>query len=143
VFSPDNNHEGRIDSAIGGGGPIDPQSLCGNGNKDNNNNYAQCKACIGHDDLSLISYNSKCFVYSLKEGGGTIVVCFKSVVGSWEKEANWILKILVKIQWADQGRFDKQKRTYWTSEYPPVTIFPFLWYIRHFPEPSVEIQFHS
>jgi hypothetical protein len=81
--------------------------LCGNGNKDNNNNNAQCKACIRRDGLSLISYNCKCLVYSSRDDGDTIVACFKSVVGtSLEKEANWILKKLVKIQGADLRRFD-------------------------------------
>jgi hypothetical protein len=123
VFFPNNNCAGPIDFMIGGGGPINPQSLCGNGNKDNNNNIAQRKACIGQDGLSLISFNCKVLVYSSREGGDTIVVCFKSVVGtSLEKEANWILKILVKIQGADLRRFDKQKKraAFWTGEYPPV-----------------------
>ncbi len=51
------------------------------------------------------------------------MACFKSVVGtSLEKEANWILKILVKIQGADLRRFDKHKKraTLWMGEYPPV-----------------------
>ncbi len=43
VSSPNDNHEGSIESAIGGGD-------------------AQSKACIGHDGLSLIPHN--CFVYS-------------------------------------------------------------------------------
>ncbi len=47
VFSPNNDYAGVIDSVIGGGGPINPQSSCGNGNKDDNNNNAQCEACIG------------------------------------------------------------------------------------------------
>jgi hypothetical protein len=38
VFFPNNGCVGTIDSVIGGGGPINPQSLCGNGNKNNNNN---------------------------------------------------------------------------------------------------------
>jgi hypothetical protein len=65
--------------------------------------------------------------------GDTIVVYFKSVVGSWEKEANWILTILVKIKGADLRRFDKhiKRATLWTGEYPPVMIFTFLWYKRH------------
>jgi hypothetical protein len=39
-----------------------------------------------------------------------------------EKEADWILKILVKIKGADLRRFDKHKKraTLWTGEYPPV-----------------------
>jgi hypothetical protein len=82
VFSPNNNCAGVIDSMIGGGGLINPQSLCGNGNKDNNNNNEQCEACIGRDGLSLISYNCKCLVYFSREGGDTIVACFKSVVGN-------------------------------------------------------------
>ncbi len=47
VFSPNNDCVGVVDFVIGGGGPINPQSLCGNGNKDNDNNNAQHKACIG------------------------------------------------------------------------------------------------
>jgi hypothetical protein len=110
MFSPNNNCAGTINSVIGGGGPINPQSFCGNCNKDDNNNNAQRKACIGRDGLSLISYDCKCLVYSSREGGGTIVACFKSVVGtSLEKEANWILKILLKIQGADLRRLDKRK----------------------------------
>jgi hypothetical protein len=128
VFSPNNDCTCTIDSVIGGDGPINPQSSCGNGNKDNDNNYAQCKVCIGGDGLSLISYNCKCFVYSLREGGNTIVVCFKSVVCSLEKEANWILKILVKIQGADLRWFDKHKKraTLWMGEYSPVMSCTFF-----------------
>jgi hypothetical protein len=51
------------------------------------------------------------------------VVCFKSVEGtSLEKEANWTLKILVKIQGADLRRFNKHKKrqTLWMGEYPLV-----------------------
>jgi hypothetical protein len=84
VSSPDNDCKGGIDSMIGGGGPIDPQSSCGIGNKDGNNNYVQLKACIGHDGLSLFPHNCKCFGYSTRESEDTIVVCFKSAVGSWE-----------------------------------------------------------
>ncbi len=42
VSSHDNDCKGGIDSMIGGGGSIDPQSLCGIGNRDGNgnNNYA-------------------------------------------------------------------------------------------------------
>jgi hypothetical protein len=47
VFSPNNDCTGAIDSMIGGGGPINPQSLCGNGNKEDNNNNVQREACIG------------------------------------------------------------------------------------------------
>ncbi len=114
---------GTIDSVIGGGGPINPQSLCGNGNKDNDINNAQRKACFGQNGLSLISYDRKCLVCSSREGGDTIVAYFQSVVGtSLEKEANWILKILVKIQRADLRRFNKHKKraTLWMGEYPPV-----------------------
>ena len=48
---------------------------------------------------SVISH----FVYSSKECQDTIlVVHFKSVVSSWEREEdNWIIKIFVKIQGAD------------------------------------------
>jgi hypothetical protein len=89
VSSPDNDCKGGIDSMIGGGRPIDPQSLCaGVGNKDGNNNYAQCKACIGRDGLSLFPHDCKCFVYSTRESEDTIVVCFKSAVGSWEGDTN-------------------------------------------------------
>ncbi len=122
MFSPNNDCAGPIDFVIGGGGPINPQSSCGNDNKDDNHNIVQCKACIGRDGLSLISFNCKCLVYSSREGGDTIVVCFKSVVGtSLEKEANRILKILVKIQGADLRRFDKQKKraTLWTGGVSP------------------------
>jgi hypothetical protein len=50
----------------------------------------------------------------LREFADTIVVYFKSAVDSWEKEANWILRILVKIKGADLRRFDKKKRaTLW------------------------------
>jgi hypothetical protein len=73
VFSPTNDCVGAIDSMIGRGGPINPQSSCGNGNKDDNNNNAQREACIGRDGLSMISYNCKCLVYSSREGGHTIV----------------------------------------------------------------------
>jgi hypothetical protein len=100
-----------------------PQSSWCNGNKDNDNNNAQREVCIGQDGLSLISYNCKCLVHSSREDGETIVACFKSVVGtSLEKEANWILKMLVKIQGADLRRFDKHKKraTLWTGEYPSV-----------------------
>jgi hypothetical protein len=41
VSSLNNNWEGGIDSIIGGGGPIDPQALCGVGNNDSNKDYAQ------------------------------------------------------------------------------------------------------
>jgi hypothetical protein len=95
VSSPDNNHKGGIEPAIGGGG-------------------TQYKACIGCDSLSLIPHN--CFGYSSKECQNTIlVVHFKSVVSSWEGD-NWILKIFVKIQGADLWRFDKHKKrpTLWT-----------------------------
>jgi hypothetical protein len=90
MFSPSNDCAGTIDSMIGGGaGPINPQSSCGNGNKDNDNNNAQREACIGRDGLSLISYDCKCLVYFSKGGGDTIVACFESVIGfSLEKEAN-------------------------------------------------------
>ncbi len=62
------------------------------------------------------------------------MVCFKSFVGiSIEKETNWILKILEKIQGADLRRFNKHKKraTLWMGEYPPVMNCPFLWYTRH------------
>ncbi len=61
VFSPDNDHEGAIDSMIGGGGPIDPQSSFSGGSMEDNNDYMHCnKACIiGQNGLSLISYNCK------------------------------------------------------------------------------------
>jgi hypothetical protein len=38
LFSPNNYCVGAIDSVIGGGGPINPQSSCGNGNKDADKN---------------------------------------------------------------------------------------------------------
>ena len=105
VSSPDDDHQGDIEAAIGG---------CD----------AQCKACIGSDVLlSLISHN--CFVYSPRECRDTklVVLHFKSVVSSWEREEdNWITKIFVKIQGADLWRFDKHKKraTLGTGEYPPV-----------------------
>ncbi len=141
VSSPDNNHEGGIESAIGGGDP-------------------QYEACIRRDSLSLIPHD--CFVYSSNECWDTIlVVHFKSVVSSWEREEdNWILKIFVKIQGLDLWRFDKHKKraTLWTlkifvgaqgadlwrfdkhkkratlgtGEYPPeMNCTPFLLYTRH------------
>jgi hypothetical protein len=84
---------------IGGGGPINPQASCGIGNNDCNKDYTQCEACIGHDNLSLFPMVCKGFVYSTREIEDTIVVWFKikSVVGSWERDANWILKIYVTI----------------------------------------------
>jgi hypothetical protein len=105
VSSPDDDHQGDIESAIGG---------CD----------AQCKACIGSDGLlSLIPHN--CFVYSPRECRDTklVVLHFKSVVSSWEREEdNWIIKIFVKIQGADLWRFDKHKKraTLGMGEYPPV-----------------------
>jgi hypothetical protein len=131
VFSPNNDCAGAIDSMIGGGGVINPQSLFGNGNNDNDNNYAQLKACIGRDGLSLIL---QVFSLFIKRRWGHHCVCFKSVVGtSLEKEANWILKILVRIQGADLRRFNKHKKraTLWMGEYPPVMSCTFLWYKRH------------
>jgi hypothetical protein len=107
---------------IGGGGPIDPQSLCGFGNNDGNKDYAQCKACISCDSLSLLPHDCKGFVYFTREIEDTIVVWFMSVVGSWERDANWILKIYVMIQGADLRRFDKLKlrAILGMGEYPPV-----------------------
>jgi hypothetical protein len=69
VSSPDDDHQGDIESAIGG---FD----------------AQCKACIGSGSdvlLSLIPHN--CFVYSPRECRDTklVVLHFKSVVSSWER----------------------------------------------------------
>ncbi len=60
VFSPNIDWTGAMDSVIGGGGPINPQSSCGNRNKDDDNNNVQYEACIGQDGLSLISYDCKC-----------------------------------------------------------------------------------
>jgi hypothetical protein len=95
VSSPNNDHKGSI---IGGGGTVYPQSLCGVGNMDNGNDYAQWEVCIGRDGLFLILHNCMCFVYSLRECGDTIlVVHFKSVVSSWEREDNWILKITSEV----------------------------------------------
>ncbi len=50
------------------------------------------------------------------------MVWFKSVVGSWERDANWILKIYVMIQGADLRRLDKykQRATLGMGEYSPV-----------------------
>jgi hypothetical protein len=66
VSSPNNNCEGGIDSTIGGGGPIDPQALCGIGNNDGNSDYAQLEACIARDSLSLFLHICKSFVYSIR-----------------------------------------------------------------------------
>jgi len=92
VSSPDDDHQGGIESAIGG---------CD----------AQCEACIRSDGLlSLIPHN--CFVYSPRKCRDTKLVFlhFKSVVSSWEREYdNGIIKIFVKIQRADLWRFDKHK----------------------------------
>jgi hypothetical protein len=122
VSSPNNSCEGGIDSMIGGGWPINPQALCGIGNNEDDKDYAQREACIGRDSLSLFPHIWKGFVYSIREIEDTIVVWFKSVVGSWERDANWILKIYVMIQGADLRRFDthKQRATLETGEYPPV-----------------------
>jgi hypothetical protein len=102
MSSPNNDHKGCIESAIGGGD-------------------TQYEALIGRDGLSLIPHN--CSVYSSRECQDTIlVVHFKSVVSSWVKEAdNWILKIFVKIQGAGLWRFNKHKKraTLGTGEYPP------------------------
>ncbi len=103
VSSPDNNQKGNIESAIGGGD-------------------MQCEACIGHDDLSLILHD--CFVCFSGECWDTkLVVHFKSVVSSWEREEdNWILKIFLKIQGVDLWRFNKHKKraTLGMGEYPPM-----------------------
>jgi hypothetical protein len=47
---------------------------------------------------------------------------FKSAAGSWEGDANWILKIIVMIQGVDLRRFDKHKQraALGMDEYPPV-----------------------
>jgi hypothetical protein len=67
VSSPDNDCKGGIDSMIGGGGPIDPQSSCGIGNNDSNKDYTQQEACIGHDGLSVFPHNCKfCLFYKRK-----------------------------------------------------------------------------
>jgi hypothetical protein len=95
VSSPNNNCEGGIDSMIGGGGRINPQALCGVGNNGDNKDYAQRETCIGRDSLSLFPQVCKGFVNCTREIEDTIVVLFKSVVGSWERDANWILKIYV------------------------------------------------
>jgi hypothetical protein len=73
---------------IGGGGLIHPQALCGIGNNDGNKDYVQHEACIGRDSLSLLTHVCMGFVYSTREIEDTIVVWFKSVVGSWERDAN-------------------------------------------------------
>ena len=105
VSSPNDDHQGGIESAIGG---------CD----------TQCEVCIGGDGLlSLIPLN--CFVYSLRRCRDTklVVLHFKSVVNRWEREYdNWIIKIFVKIQGADLWRFDKHKKraTLGMGEYPPV-----------------------
>ncbi len=122
MSSPNNDCEGGIDSMIGGSGPINPQALFGIGNNDGDKDYAQREAYIGHDNFSLFPHICKGFIYSTREIEDTIVVWFKSVVGSWERDANWILKIYVMIQGADLRRFDKHKQraTLGMAEYPPV-----------------------
>jgi hypothetical protein len=87
----------------------------------------QHKACIDHDSLSLFPHVCKDFVYSIREIEDTIVVWFKSVVGSWERDADWILKMYVMIQGAGLRRFDKheQRATLGTGEYPPVNNYTF------------------
>ena len=55
-----------------------------NGYKD----YEQHEACIGRDSLFLFPHVCKGFVYSTREIEDTDVVWFKSVVGSWERDAN-------------------------------------------------------
>ncbi len=122
VSSPYNDCKGGIDSMIREGGPINPQASCGIGNNDVIKDYVQCEACIGRDSLSLFPHICKGFVYSTTEIEDTIVVWFKSVVSSWERDANWILKIYVMIQGADLRRFDKHKQRaiLGTGEYPPV-----------------------
>ena len=105
VSSPNDDHQGGIESAIGG---------CDE----------QCEACIGSDGLlSLIPHN--CFVYSPRRCRDTklVVLHFKSVVSRWERRYdNWIIKIFAKIQGADLWRFDKHKKraTLGMGEYPPV-----------------------
>ena len=88
VFSPDNDCKGGIDSMIGGGGLIDLQALCGIAKMDGNKVYVQRDACIGRDSLSLNPHICKGFAYYSREIEDTIVVWFKSVVGSWERDAN-------------------------------------------------------
>jgi hypothetical protein len=110
VSSPSNDCKDGIDSMIGDGGLIDPQALCGIGNNDGNKDYVQREACIGHDSLSSFPHICKGFVYSIREIEDTIVVWFKSVVGSWERDANWILKIYMMIQGADLRRFSNHKQ---------------------------------
>jgi hypothetical protein len=95
--SANNDCKGGIDSMIGGSGPIDPQASCGIGNIDGNNDYAQHATCIGRYSLSLFPQVFKGFGYSTRVIEDTIVVWFKSVVGSWERDANWILKMYVMI----------------------------------------------
>ncbi len=107
---------------IGGSAPIDPQALCGIGKNDGNKVYVQCKTCIGCDSLSLFPHDWKGFVYSTRKIEDTIVVWFKSVTISWERDANWILKIYVIIQGSDLRRLNKHKPrvTLGMGEYPPV-----------------------
>jgi hypothetical protein len=82
VASPNNNCEGSIDSMIGCSGPIGPQAFCGVGNNDGDKDFVQREACIGCDSLSMFPHVCKGFVYSTQEIEDTIVVWFKSVVGS-------------------------------------------------------------
>jgi hypothetical protein len=128
VSSPDNNCEGGIDSMIGGGGPISPQASCGIDNNDGNKYYVKHEACIGRDSLSLFPHDCKGFVYSTQEIEDTIVVWFKSVMGSWERDTKWILKMYVMIQGADLRRFDKhnQRATLGMGEYHPVMSCTFF-----------------
>ncbi len=50
------------------------------------------------------------------------MIWFKSIVGSWKRDANWIFKIHVMIQGVDLRRFNKPKWrvTLGMAEYPPV-----------------------
>jgi hypothetical protein len=80
VSSPNNDCKGGIDSMIGGGGPIDPQALCGVGNNDGNKDYTQPEACIGRDSISLFPHVCKGFVNSTREIEDTIVAWFSRVL---------------------------------------------------------------
>jgi hypothetical protein len=122
VSLTNNDCKDGIGLMIEGSGLINPQALCGVDNNDGDKDYLQREACIGRDSLSLFPHVCMGFVYSTREIEDTIVVWFKSVVGSWERDANWILNIYMMIQGADLRRFDKHKQraTLGTGEYPPV-----------------------
>ncbi len=72
------------------------------------------------------------------------MVWFKSVVGSWERDANWILKIYVMIQGADLRRFEKheQRATLGMGEYSPVMNCTLFWVHKPFKYGWVSTPYH-